>query len=98
MPGGCWDLLPMDKYRSYAHHAWTNNFESKPYASIYTSLGCPFRCSFCMIQSPFVEGDNLQFDGKANSYRLWSPAVVINEIETLVDKYGVKNIRIDDEM
>lgn len=44
MPGGCWGLLPMTEYRSYAHHAWTNNFQRQPYASVYSSLGCPFTC------------------------------------------------------
>src|SRR3990167_410827 len=44
IPGGCWDLLPMDKYRSHNWHALTNSGIRKPYASIYTSFGCPFSC------------------------------------------------------
>jgi len=98
MPGGCWDMLPMGLYRSYAHHAWSNNFKRTPYASIYTSLGCPFSCSFCMIQSPFREGDKLTLKGKANSYRTWPASSVIAEIEELVERYNVTNIRINDEM
>jgi radical SAM superfamily enzyme YgiQ (UPF0313 family) len=98
VPGGCWDLLPMSGYRSYAHHAWSNNFERQPYASIYTSLGCPWRCSFCMIQSPFRRGDEQALKGKANSYRMWSADHVLREVETLVERYNVVNIRIDDEM
>ena len=98
MPGGCWDMLPMGLYRSYAHHAWSNDFQRTPYASIYTSLGCPFSCSFCMIQSPFREGDKLMLKGKANSYRTWPASSVIAEIEELVERYNVTNIRINDEM
>lgn len=98
MPGGCWDLLPMKSYRSYGHHGWTNGGERQPYATLYSSLGCPFRCGFCAIQSPFRRGDELMFNGKANSYRMWSADTIIKEIDTLVETYGVKNIRFNDEM
>jgi len=33
-----------------------------------------------------------------NSYRFWSPARVIEEIDLLVNKYGVRNIKFADEM
>ena len=98
MLGGMWELLPMDKYRAHNWHAFTNGCERKPYASIYTSLGCPFACLFCMIQNPFREGDKLVLKGKANSYRMWHPTHVVNEIERLVTDYGVTNIKIADEM
>lgn len=98
MPGGCWDLLPMRGYRSYAHHAWSNDFKRQPYASIYTSLGCPYACGFCMIQAPFSLGDQLVLKGRANSYRMWSADSVMGGITELVEQYGVTNIRFDDEM
>ena len=99
LPGGSWELLPMKAYRSYGHHGWTNGMKREPYASIYTSLGCPYACSFCMIQTPFRQGDQLRSDGKdIRFYRKWSADTVIKEIETLVEHYGVTNIRINDEM
>lgn len=99
MPGGCWDVLPMQIYRAHNHHAWTNDFERKPYATIYTSLGCPHNCLFCQIQTPFRQGDLLKHSGKiANSYRLWPTDLIMEEIVNLVETYGVTNIRIDDEM
>ncbi|MFT5387835.1 MAG: anaerobic magnesium-protoporphyrin IX monomethyl ester cyclase, partial [Candidatus Omnitrophota bacterium] len=49
LPGVPWDKLPMEKYRTSLWHAYSNNSEQQPFASIYTSLGCPMRCSFCMI-------------------------------------------------
>lgn len=99
MPGDCWDLLPLPRYRSYAHHAWTNGFARTPYASIYTSLNCPYHCEFCMISSPFRNGDQLatRKDG-VNLYRMWSAKSVMRELEVLVEVYNVKNIRINDEM
>lgn len=88
MPGVSWDLLPMDKYRAHNWHCFEHIHAREPYASIHTSLGCPYRCSFCCINAPF---------GKS-SYRLWSPDTVIKDIDILVNKYGVKNIKFVDEM
>lgn len=88
MPGVAWDLLPMGKYRAHNWHCFDHIYERQPYASLYTSLGCPFSCSFCCINAPF---------GKS-SYRLWSPDSVIAQIDILVNKYGVKNIKFVDEM
>ena len=54
LPGYAWDLLPfnnkpLDLYRSPLWHAeYKNDFRS-PYAAIQTSLGCQFKCNFCMI-------------------------------------------------
>ncbi len=50
LPGMAWDLLPdISKYRTAGWHSWSNNTEKAPFAALYTSLGCPYRCSFCMI-------------------------------------------------
>lgn len=50
-------------------------------------------CSFCCIQAPFrQEGDT------TNSYRMWSPKVVVDNLEHLHTKYGVVNIKFADEM
>lgn len=88
MPGVAWDLLPMDKYRAHNWHCFDHIFDRKPYVSMHTSLGCPYKCSFCCINAPF---------GKP-SYRMWSPETVIKEIDLLVTQYGVKNIKFVDEM
>lgn len=88
MPGVAWDLLPMDKYRAHNWHCFEHISERQPYASMHTSLGCPYKCTFCCINAPF---------GKP-SYRLWSPDAVIEDIGVLVEKYGVKNIKFVDEM
>jgi len=88
MPGGAWDLLPMKKYRAHNWHCFDHIHDRQPYASIHTSLGCPYKCSFCCINAPF---------GKS-SYRMWSPDTVIKEIDVLVNEYGVKNIKFVDEM
>jgi radical SAM superfamily enzyme YgiQ (UPF0313 family) len=86
--GNVWDLLPMEKYRAHNWQCFGDLGSRQPYASVYTSLGCPFRCSFCCINAPFG----------TNRYRMRSPAAVVAEIDLLYTKYGVKTIKIIDEM
>jgi radical SAM superfamily enzyme YgiQ (UPF0313 family) len=88
IPGIAWDLLPMNHYRAHNWHCWDNINEREPYASIYTSLGCPYKCSFCCINAPFG----------SNSIRYFSSEWVIRQIDILVREYGVKNIKFADEM
>lgn len=84
-----WDLLPMEKYKA---HNWQclDNFENRDYyASLSTSLGCPFNCSFCSIKATF---------GGERLIRCWNPDWVLQQIDILVKKYNVKIIKIIDEL
>ena len=78
----------MCKYRAHNWHCFDHIEHRKPYASLQTSLGCPYKCSFCCINSPFG----------TPGIRYWSSENVITQIEILVEKYGIKNIKIPDEM
>ena len=82
-----WELLDMEKYRTANWHSMTNNNITQPFASIYTSLGCPYRCSFCCINAPFEK----------HTFRYWAPEHIIEEFDVL-HKMGIKNIKIADEM
>ena len=103
LPGYAWDLLPYDKtpldlYRAHFWHAEYKHENRTPFAAIYTSLGCAFKCSFCMINI-LNRSDNDPI-GAANNYskmRFWSPEFIIKEFDKLVDM-GVKTLRISDEM
>lgn len=86
--GRAWDLLPMDKYRSHNWQTFGDLARRQPYASIYTSLGCPWKCSFCCINAPFG----------SNQYRMRDPASVVLEILDLYVNYRVKTFKIVDEM
>jgi radical SAM superfamily enzyme YgiQ (UPF0313 family) len=98
MPELAWDLLPMEKYRAHNWHCF-GDLKRQPYAAIYTTLGCPYHCSFCCIQAPFKSGEKeLGYKEGVNSYRYWSPQSVIQQIDRLVQRYGVRNIKFADEM
>jgi anaerobic magnesium-protoporphyrin IX monomethyl ester cyclase len=103
LPGYAWELLPFknepfDLYRSPMWHAEYSEENRTPYAAIQTSLGCQFKCSFCMINI-INRNDNKEI-GVANTYsnmRYWSPNFIIKEFDKLIS-YGVKTIKITDEM
>ena len=78
----------MTRYRAHNWHCFGNLDGRSPYASLQTSLGCPFTCSFCCIKRPFT----------TPMLRTWSPDNVIGQIDRLVRDYGVTNIKIPDEM
>jgi radical SAM superfamily enzyme YgiQ (UPF0313 family) len=86
--GDCWDLLDMTAYRAHNWQCFGELDRRQPYASVYTSLGCPFRCSFCCINAPFG----------TNRYRMRKPEAVVAEIKRLHDLYGVRTIKFIDEM
>jgi radical SAM superfamily enzyme YgiQ (UPF0313 family) len=98
MPELAWDLLPMGIYRAHNWHCF-GPLQRQPYAAIYTTLGCPYHCTFCCIQAPFKSGEKASgMPAAVNSYRFWSPESVITQIDKLVNEYGVQNIKIADEM
>lgn len=98
MSGVSWDLLPMERYRAHNWHC-LGGLPRQPYAALYTTLGCPYHCSFCCIQAPFKSGEQAGgIKETTNSYRYWNPDTVLRQIDVLVTKYGVRNLKIADEM
>ena len=103
LPGYAWDLLPykkkpLDLYRAPMWHAEYDFNKRSPYASIQTSLGCVFKCNFCMIN--ILNRNNTEEVGVASDFsgmRFWSPEFIIKEFDKLISM-GVRTIRIVDEM
>ena len=88
LPGMAWDLLPsINNYRNAINVSMTNNNDRTPFASLYTSLGCPYKCDFCCINAPF---------GKS-TFRYWNPEFIITEFDKIASM-GIRNIKIADEM
>ncbi|HEV2436722.1 MAG TPA: radical SAM protein [Verrucomicrobiae bacterium] len=103
LPGYAWDLLPyrnkpLDLYRAHFWHAEFNHDLRTPFAALYTSLGCRFKCDFCMINI-VNRVDNADGVVSANSpnMRFWSTSFMLKEFEKLA-AMGVQTIRVSDEM
>jgi radical SAM superfamily enzyme YgiQ (UPF0313 family) len=80
MPYPLRSALPMKKY--------IDPFcKHAPNAQMMSSRGCPYQCIYCL--EPWV------FYG-ARSYRARSPKSVVDEMQHLVQEYGVKEIYFDD--
>ena len=103
LPGYAWDLLPyrekpLDLYRAHFWHAGFNHNLRTPFAAIYTSLGCTFKCDFCMINivNRMDNADGVSA-GNSPGMRFWSPRFILGEFEKLAS-LGVETVRISDEM
>ncbi|MDP1728802.1 MAG: radical SAM protein [archaeon] len=77
-------LLPMEKYLNHPQNAIANM--RKPTTEIISSRGCPFNCIFCSIHTVW---------GK--KWRARSAKNVVDEIEELNKKYGIKEFRFFDD-
>ncbi len=88
LPGQAWNLLDLKKYKAHNWHTFDDLDSRHKYASLQTSLGCPFKCTFCCINAPF----------ERNTIRFWSPKHIIKEIKYLVENHSIYNIKIPDEM
>lgn len=87
LPDMPWDKLPMHLYRAHNWHCLDGS-DRTPYASVYTSLNCPFNCYYCNIHTLY--GDRqVRFRPIDN---------ILREIDTLVSKYQVRNIKFWDEL
>jgi radical SAM superfamily enzyme YgiQ (UPF0313 family) len=80
-----YDLFPMDKY--VGHTYW------KPFVELFTSRGCPGGCSFCYQWSQYDPRSPKDFV----SWRSHSGKRVVDELELLNKKYGVKMVMFQDD-
>lgn len=97
LPGIAYDLMPnLSKYRT---SPWHTNFKgnTSPFASIYTSLGCFARCSFCMINIINRTSNENLASNSFNVFRYWNPEFTIKQLEYL-SSVGVYNLKFGDEM
>lgn len=82
LPQPAWDMVDFDLY---AARPWDLFMKPRRYATIFTSRGCPYLCSYChdMFTKKFVHRsvDN-----------------VLEEIALLHEKYGVNDFQIVDDI
>jgi len=82
LPFPAWDLLDMEPYWKHPSMA---SIGIRPYMSMFTSRGCPYRCIYC---------HNLF--GKR--FRARSPESVIEELREIKRQVGVEDIEIVDDI
>lgn len=77
LPDPAYDLINLGKYQLSTHRKAL----PLPFASIMTSRGCPFQCSYC--QTPNMFG---------NKIRYRSPDRIALEIKKLIDTQKIKSV------
>jgi len=82
------DSIPFPDYKLVDVGSYHRVVDGKHSFSILTTRGCPNRCAFC----------NSIIMGGRNRVRVRSPENVIEEIKSLIEKYGDINIRFQDDM
>jgi radical SAM superfamily enzyme YgiQ (UPF0313 family) len=83
LPFPDWDKMTPASFPKAPHGAIVKNF---PIGVIMSTRGCPYSCTFCA--SP-------EFYNRRIRYR--SPGNVADEIEMLVQRYGVREIHFEDD-
>jgi radical SAM superfamily enzyme YgiQ (UPF0313 family) len=78
LPAPAFHLLPMERYH------WREF--GGTFATIITSRGCPFQCTFCS-EWPFWRG----------GWRPHDPEMVVDQLDLLVNRYGRNNIWFGDD-
>lgn len=83
-----WQRIDPTKYKAHNWHCFGDLDTRSPYAVIWTSLGCPYRCEFCCINNLFLK----------RTYLMRDMSDVIAEVDLLVRKFHVKHLKIMDEL
>ncbi|HAZ10409.1 MAG TPA: hypothetical protein DCY56_04810 [Candidatus Omnitrophica bacterium] len=78
-----WDLLKLGTYKGVPNGVFTKQY---PFAPIIVTRGCPYLCTFCSAHN--IVGRKLRYRSIDN---------VIEEIKILYEKYGIKEIHIEDD-
>ncbi len=82
LPMPAWDLVDFDVYEK--HNRMTPLGPTR-YAPLFTSRGCPYRCTYC-------------HDVFGKGFRAQSASRVVDEIEHLIDRYGVSEFEVFDDI
>lgn len=85
LPMPAYDLFPMEKYVNHTY--WTN------FCELFTSRGCPGGCSFCYEWSQY----DPRYPKDFVSWRSHSAARIVEELEVLTKKFGVKTAVFQDD-
>jgi len=89
------DKLPMPAYEMFPSSGksdptiyWDGFCQLRPAIQMHASRGCPYGCYFCLWPQVMYG---------SRRYRKFSAQRVVDEMEFLVNKYGVREIYFDDD-
>jgi len=82
LPLPAYDLIDLDTYRDFGRMA---PFLQGRYTGLFTSRGCPYRCTYC--HEVFEKG-----------FRAMTPRRVVDEMQYVVDHYGIRQIEFYDDI
>ena len=87
------DVLPLPDYSLVDYGKYGMNFRrsvdaprATPYGKITASRGCPIGCIFCQVEN--ISGRRTRFK---------SPDRVVQEIQDLIDRFGIRAIEFEDD-
>jgi len=94
LPLPAWEMLPNERYWKIGrpHGGRFSPDTELRYASLMTSLGCPFKCTYCHIAGE-TEGSG---SGPIGKFRIKSDERVLEEM-AILKNLGVKQIFIEDD-
>jgi len=81
------DELPFPAWHQFDLPKYDSFLHRSPSIIMVTSRGCPFRCTFCLWPDVLY----------GHRQRFRSPENVCDEIGTLIDRYGMQEIKFDDD-
>lgn len=87
LPEPAYDLFPAP-WRSDPTVYWDGFCQHRPALQMTSSRGCPYRCDFCLWNQVMYR------NGK---YRTYSALRVVDAMERVVQRYGVREIYFDDD-
>jgi anaerobic magnesium-protoporphyrin IX monomethyl ester cyclase len=83
LPWPAWDLVDFDAYgRVQNMNGW---MRGRRYATLFTSRGCPYKCSYC-------------HDVFTKKFRWRSAEDVVAEMSLLIERYGIDEFEIIDDI
>lgn len=86
LPYPAFHLIPYLRYANESFKHVVDAPRALPYAKMITSRGCPIGCTFCQVE--VISGKNTRYQ---------SAARVVDEMEWLIDQYGIKAIDFLDD-
>ncbi|MFB0527937.1 MAG: radical SAM protein [bacterium] len=81
------DELPFPAWHQFDISIYDSFLHRSPSIIMVTSRGCPFHCTFCLWPDVLY----------GHKQRFRSPENVCKEMEILINKYGIREIKFDDD-